>query len=51
MVVPVDLTVPYPEAPIIRYGIAALPPVPEFKPVEYPAYKPEPLRIAKRIYA
>ena len=37
MVVPFDLTVPYVEAPPITYKITA-PPVPEYKPLEYPAY-------------
>jgi len=50
MVVTADLTVPFLELPTVTFKVAP-PPVPEFKRVEIPAYKPEPLRIAKTIYA
>ncbi|MCK4435666.1 hypothetical protein KAU87_02530 [Candidatus Bathyarchaeota archaeon] len=47
---PVDLRVAFPELPIVTFKVVP-PPVPEFKPVEYPAYKGVPERIAKVIYA
>ena len=51
LVVPADLTVPYLELPTVTYGIQALSPMPEYKPVEYPAYKPEPEGMPKVGYA
>lgn len=50
MVVPVDLTVAFPELPTVTFKVAP-PPMPEYKRVEIPPYKPEPERIAKVIYA
>lgn len=42
-----DLTVAYPLLSTVTYGIQALPPMPEYKPVEYPPRKPVPYKEPK----
>ena len=40
LVVPAELTVAYPKEPTVTFKVVP-PPVPEYKRVEIPAYKPE----------
>jgi hypothetical protein len=51
LVVPFDLTVPLPQAPAVTYGIATMPPIPEYKRVAYAPYVGVPPTKAKRIFA
>ena len=51
LVVPTELTVAFPELPTVTYGIQAMPPIPEAKRVEYPAYKGVAERMPKVGYA
>jgi len=51
MVVPSDLTVEYPQAPAVSYGVGFMPPTPEYKPVVSAPYVGVPPTKAERIYA
>jgi len=51
LVVPFDLTVPLPQAPAVTYGIIAMPPHPEYKPVVYPPYVGVPAQKPKQYFA
>jgi len=49
--VPADLTVEYPQAPAVAYGVEFMPPTPESKLIVYAPYVPVPATKAKRISA
>lgn len=51
LVVPAELTVAYPKEPTVTYGIQAIPPTPEYKPVKYPPRKLVPYKEPKVGYA
>jgi len=51
MVVPSDLTVEYPEAPSVSYGVGFMPPEPEYKKVEYAPYVGVAPTEAKKFFA
>ena len=49
--VPVDLTVEYPQAPAVAYGVGFMPPVAEYKKVTPAPYVGVPAKKAKKIFA